>query len=99
MVAHREWMARVFRISRQYGQERWLGELAEELRIEEAYRAQTGTPGLYPQRKRQRQRPLGIPDDSGPSGTDGGGAGADADLRGRSGSRNNMPIGPAAVRS
>ena len=64
-----------------YGLERWLGELAEELRNEDVSSA-GGSAGVDSQARRQAAA-VGDSDGQRPRGADGGGAGLGADLRGR----------------
>ena len=64
-----------------YGGQRWLDELAEQLRTK-TYRPQAGPPGIYPKGGREATS-VGHPHDPRSCGADGSCAGLGADLRGR----------------
>ena len=76
-----------------YGLDRWLDELADELRKRDVSTA-TGAARVHPETGWQATA-AGDPDDPGSRGADGGGAGPGADLRGRpAAGAIRLPAGP-----
>ena len=95
MAGRPGWTARRFEDIEEYGVERWLEELAEELR-KKTYRPQA-CDGCG-SRSRTGETAAGHPDDQGPGGADGGGARAGGRSSRRTCNRSNMPIDRDAAR-